>query len=116
MINTIKSFFAYARMVVFANLIEWEIYQRMFPHLQQEKDSGYPFQSAEELREMLTRSQRDAKACLEIIERQADEMGKAYGEAFRFIMYRNLNRRLLPYMKLAQHRVPPRLRVAKYAH
>ena len=116
MIQKVRMLLAYVRMVIFTNRIEWEIFQRIAPHIHNEKDHGYSFGSEQELLQAAIRGQRDAEACLEIIERQADHMGKAYGEAFRHIMYRDLNRRLLPYVKLAQHRVPPPLRVAEYAN
>jgi hypothetical protein len=95
--------------------IEREIYGGIFPHLQKEKECGYSFQSDEELWREIHHGSLDAKLHLETIEQQADEMGKAYGEAFRYIMYRDLNRRMLTYAKLVQRRVPPRARIPQYA-
>jgi hypothetical protein len=96
--------------------MEREIYGRVFPHLEKQKDCGYPFQSDEEIQTLILHAKLDAQLHLETIERQADEMGKAYGEAFRFIMYRDLNRRTLAYAKLVQKRVPPRVRIQHYAN
>ena len=94
--------------------IEREIYGGVFPHLEKKTDCGYPFQNHEELQEKIIHAKLDAQLHLEIIERQADEMGKAYGEAFRHIMYRDLNQRMLMYAKLVQQRVPHQSRIPQY--
>jgi hypothetical protein len=95
--------------------IEREIYGSIFPHLERRRIREYPFQSDEELQKIILHGKLDAQLHLATIERQADEMGKAYGEAFRFVMYRDLNRRMLMYARLVQRRVPSRVRVPQYA-
>jgi hypothetical protein len=95
--------------------IEREIYGCIFPYLRKEKNGDYPFRSDKELQKIILHGKLDAQLHLATIERQADEMGKAYGEAFRYIMYRDLNKRMLRYARLVQKRVPPRARVSQYA-
>ena len=115
MITKIRSFIAYLRLCLFTIRVEREIYHRIAPQIHGHKDHGYPFGSRAELLKAALQENRDIKSCLEIIERQADHMGKAYGEAFRYVMYRDLHERLLPYVKLAQWRVSPELRIPQYA-
>lgn len=115
MINRIKSFFAFVRLSVFTTLVEREIYHRIAPHIHKEKDCGYSFACEQELLDAALQGNHDLKSQIAMIERAAENMGKAYGEAFRYIMYRDLSNRLLPYLKLAQWRIAPRFRVAKYA-
>lgn len=115
MINKFKSFIASVRLKLLIRRMEREIYGGVFPHLEKQKDCGYSFHTDEDLQEIVLHARLDAQLHLETIERQADEMGKAYGKAFRYIMYRDLNRRILMYAKLVQRRVPPRVRVPQYA-
>ena len=114
MTNKIKSFFAYFCFCVFTTRLEREIFHRIFPHLNGEKDHGCPFNWDQELWKQRHHGNLEVLYRIELIESQADHMGKAYGEAFRYIMYRNLNACLLPYVKLAQWRVPSALRIARY--
>ena len=115
MLHQIKLFFSYVRLALFTWRLEWEIFQRIAPQIHQEKDCGYSFGSEEELLEAAASGELEARSRLQIIERQAGYMGKSYGEAFRYVMYRDLNSRLLLYVKLAQWRVPPKQRITKYA-
>lgn len=113
--NAVRRFLAGIREDIFTIRIEREIYGRIFPHLEREKDCGYPFETDEEIFKRCIHDALDAKLFLNLVERQANAMGKAYGEAFRYIMYRDLNRRLRAYVKLVQHRVPAERSIAKYA-
>ena len=108
MIHKIRSFIAYARLCLFTTGIEREIFRRVAPHLRKERDNGYPFRSKEQLSKAAIEEGLETKSCLEMIERQADHMGKFYGEAFRYIMYRDLNKRLRFYAELAPWRVQPK--------
>lgn len=113
--NTISKIFAYFRMLILNSSIQWEISKRLFPHMNKERNWGYDFQSEEELLERIRQDRLEVLSCLESIDSQAEHMGKAYGAAFRHIMYRDLSSRLFSYMNIAQYRVPPRQRIAKYA-
>ena len=110
-----ESFFTRLRQKLFKWHLEWEIYNRIAPHIHGEKDCGYLFDCEAELCKESLEGHINTQLNLEIIERQADHMGKAYGEAFRYIMYRDLNMRLLMYLKLAQRRVPPKCRIPRFA-
>ena len=77
--------------------IEQEIYYRIFSHLRQERGHGYSFQSDQELQKLLTREHAKAAALLATLQRDSARMPKAYGQAFRYIMYRELNQRLEQY-------------------
>jgi hypothetical protein len=111
----IKTLVAALRQKLFVWIVEWEIYHLMFPHLEHEKDCGYPFRNDEEFHKRCVHAKLDAKLHLELIERQAQDMPKAYGEVFRYIAYRDLDRRMRMYLKLVQRRVPQAARIPKYA-
>ena len=103
-----RKFFAKIRQFVFTLRTEREIYHKIFPQLRQEADHGYPFHSDDQLVESHIRGACDAQLNLDIIERTAAQMPAAYGKAFRYIAYRDLNARLEQYAKLAERRVFPK--------
>jgi hypothetical protein len=88
--NTITSFFKYIRYYWFVNCMEREIYNRIFPHLENERDYGYPFDSDEELSKFCQDSEIVAMPFIQDIERDIVRMPMAYGEAFRYILHREL--------------------------
>jgi hypothetical protein len=95
--------------------MEREIYNRIFPHLENEGDYGYPFNSREELRKLCHDSELESTPFVQEIETDIVRMPKAYGEAFRYILYRNLKTHgTMPsaYMRmfrmLARRRVHPK--------
>jgi hypothetical protein len=107
MIHRIKSFFANVRGYFFARRIEQEINHRIAPHIHGESSHGYEFENGRELTEAGYRGYQDARRMLAAIERQADGMGEATADAFRYIMYRDLNRRLAKYRELMRRRQLP---------
>jgi len=111
----VKASITRIRETLFMWRLEWEIYHRIAPHIHQEKAYGYPFGSEQELRKNTIHGDMDAQLHLETVKRQADLMGQAYGEAFRYIMYRELNERMRMYLKLVQQRVPSEGRIPQYA-
>ena len=70
--------------------MEREIYNRIFPHLENERDYGYPFESDEELHKLCQDHEIAAMPFVQDIERDLTRIPKAYGEAFRYILYREL--------------------------
>jgi hypothetical protein len=96
--------------------LEKEISCRIFPHINCLADHEYPFRSEAELMKKTIGGSVEAKYYLNLIDRQADAMGKAYGEAFQYLMYRDLNERLRRYVSLVQDRVPAERRIPEYAH
>jgi hypothetical protein len=109
----LKAILANPRMTIFATCVEWEIFHRIFPHLEHEEDHGYPFANDAEI-DALTKLE-ELRQCLDLLDGQTRAMPKAYGKAFRYIMCHDLNRRLRRYANLAQWRIPPKLRLAQYA-
>jgi len=83
--------------------------------LERERKFDYPFHSDETLKQLLAHANRDLLRYIDTIEIQARHMGKAHGDAFRFIMYRDLNERMLQYLNLAQWRVPTAQRIPEFA-
>jgi hypothetical protein len=107
MLHTIKSLFAGIRQAIFAAHIEWETYHRIAPHIHSEANHGYPFDDLKELRKAAYHGNLDAQFEIECIEREADGMGKATGDALRYIMYRDINRRLAMYQKVMNRGLLP---------
>jgi|ERR1700722_474409 len=103
-----KKFFAKIRQFIFTLRIEREIYRKIAPQVLQETDHGYPFRSKDQLAEAHIRAGLDAQLNLDTIEMTAAKMPAAYGEAFRYIAYRDLNARMKMYIELAEERVYPK--------
>ena len=101
--TTTGSFFARMRQKFFKRRIDREIFDRIMPHNQKEKDHGYAFNSPEEMKAQT--EELDVQALLDAIERHIRNMPTAYGRAFRHIMHRDLHERLSRYEQLAQRRV-----------
>jgi hypothetical protein len=87
--------------------IEWEIYHNIFPQMRNEKDFGYSFHSSNELDELLKIEEEKARKLMSRIALEGKKMPKAYGSAFRHIMYRELNARLSAYDNLISQRIYP---------
>lgn len=108
MIQRIKSFFANARGYFFVRRIEQEINRHIAPHIHGESSHGYDFEDGAALAKAAERGSREVRRELDRIDRQAGGMGEAYGNAFRYIMHRDLNRRLAMYRELMRRRqLPP---------
>lgn len=105
--NSIKKSFASIRRKLFATGIEREIYQKIFPHLNQMADHGYPFDSKDEMVKLHIQGNLAAHGTLRLIERAASKMPKAEGDAFRYIAYRDLNERMQMYLEIAEGRIHP---------
>jgi hypothetical protein len=108
--NTLTSFFNNIRYTWFVIRTEREIYNRIFPHLEQERDYGYPFDSDEEMRKLCQDGEIAALPFVQNIERDIVRMPKAYGEAFRYILYRELKARgTLPRARMKMFRMLARV-------
>jgi len=103
----IGKFFAGIRRRLFAARVDREIFFRIFPHLNQESDHGYPFDSDDEMVALHVRGRFQNKLDLDLVEQAAARMPKAYGDAFRYIVYRDLNKRMEMYMEIAEQRMQP---------
>ena len=92
---------------LFAARVNREIFQRIFPHLNREANHGYPFACDEEMARLHTRGRLQTSLDMDLLERTAARMPKAYGEAFRYIVYRDLNERMEMYLEIAEQRMQP---------
>ena len=106
--RNIRKFFASIRQWLFAARIEREIYHKVFPQINGQANHGYPFESKDEMVSRHIHSGLDAQMKLDMIERTAARMPRAYGDAFRYIAYRDLNERMKMYLELAAERVQPK--------
>jgi len=100
-------FIANLRRKLFNWRINREIFQKIFPHLRQEANHGYPFKSDDELVRLQIHSGLNAQMKFDMIERMAAKMPKAYSEAFRYVAYRDLNERMEMYLEVAKERIQP---------
>ena len=49
MLKEVRLFIANLRTRLFEEVLEWEIYHKIFPHVRNEVDNGYPFKTRAEL-------------------------------------------------------------------
>ena len=101
--NTSSSFLARMRQKFFDWRLNHEIFDRIMPHLQKERDHGYAFGSEDEM-DAQTETM-GAQALLDRIEQQARSMPKGYRKAFRYVLHRDLTARLRSFEQAGQRRV-----------
>ena len=58
---------------------------------------------------------RNVQAMLNLIEKQSPEMGEAYKDAFRYLMYRDLYKEIEMNVRKIQQQIPHESRVAAFA-
>ena len=100
-------FFASIRRKLFNRRVNREIFDKIFPHLNGRANHGYSFGSNDEMVRLHIRSGLDAQMKFDMIERTAAKMPKAYGDAFRYIAYRDLNERMKMYLEIAEEHIQP---------
>jgi len=108
MIQNIKLFFARLRQLLFERRLNTEIFKRIFPHINQEQGCGYAFMSKLDFQKTLLREGQRTHEALDELERTTEAMPEAYGQALRFIFYRDLQARLAMYQRLAKREVQPK--------
>lgn len=96
-----KSPFDSAWLFALKRRIAHEIRSRIAPHVRREADHGYPFRDADGLWQAAMHGGLDTELHLRMIEKGAERMGKGFGDAFKYIVYRDLNQRLAMYEELA---------------
>jgi hypothetical protein len=101
----IGKFITKIRQKLFASHVEREIYRKIFPHLRQEADHGYPFKSDEEIVESNMQAFLTAESTLRLIERAASKMPQAEGNAFKHITYRDLQQQMWKHVEFAHERM-----------
>ena len=107
MITKLKLFFASIRQKQFDRRVNREIFQKIFPQLNGEANHGYPFGSKDEMVRLHIRNNLQLGLNLRLIGEMAGKMPKAYGDAFRYVAYRDLNERMKMYLEIAARRVQP---------
>jgi len=110
--NTIGKFFAHLRFKLFTFRRDREVHQ-IFAQLNGRQNSGFPFTTKDQMN--LQTNARDLRALLDLIESQAPEMGAAYGDAFCYLMRRDLHERLELYARHVQMHVPHASRIEAFA-
>ncbi len=102
--KTIKKFIANLRRKLFTDRTEREIYHKIFPHLNQRADHGYPFSD----QNGLFKASLDGSIGLRRMRLEFDQatrkMPEAEALALSYIAHRDLNERLAMYLKFAQER------------
>jgi hypothetical protein len=101
-------FFAAIRRMLFTRRINREIYHKIFPHLNGHADHGYPFDSDDAMVALHIQTGLETQTKLDMIEWTAAKLPKAYGDAFRYIAYRDLNERMKMYLEIAAERIQPK--------
>ena len=110
--NIIGKFFTQVRQKLLARRIHREIKRGIFPQLAGDRNCGYPFKNEDELWQRALRGELDAELHLKLLQK-AERMGQDYGQAFRYIMYRDLNARLKMYLEFVEKRTPRRVDAAE---
>lgn len=100
-------FFKSIRQWLFNRRVNREIFDKIFPHLNGAANHGYPFNSEEEYEKQCLYAELDAKLHIELIEKRAARLPEAYGRAFRYIAYRDLNKRMKMFLEIADERIQP---------
>jgi hypothetical protein len=100
-------FFANIRRKLFNRRVNREIFDKIFPQLNGETNHGYPFDSTDEMVKLHIHSGLDAQMKFDMIERTAARLPQAYGDAFRYVAYRDLNERMEMYLEIAAERIQP---------
>jgi hypothetical protein len=98
-------FFASIRRKLFNRRVNREIFDNIFPHLNGHADNGYPFHSDHEMVRLHIRMNLQAGLNLRRIAEVAGRMPEAYGNAFRYIAYRDLNEFIERYLEIAEERI-----------
>ena len=101
--NNTGSFFARVRQKLFNKRINREIFERIFPHHQGEKNHGYSFDTRQGM--IAQTEQLGVQSLFHKIESHIGNMPEAYGESFRYLMHRDLQERLSVYEKVASGRI-----------
>lgn len=105
MIPSNSSWLARMRQKVFKWHLSREIFDKIFSHLESEQNHGYLFRTDAEMNAQT--EALNVQAVLDDVERQTKKLPKAYGEAFRYIMHRDLCERLNWYAAEARRHTHP---------
>ena len=96
--SLLARFFRNLRYKLFCVRIDWEIFHRIFPHSRNDADYAYPFSAEEELEARQFEGMSETARLLREINDAGNQMPKAQGLAFRYIVGRDLQIRLRRYL------------------
>jgi hypothetical protein len=100
-----KKPFANNQQQMLAARVEWEINQMIFPHVKQQADYGYPFESIDEMLKEHVYNRMVAMINLDAIGSAAAKMQSEYGDAFQHIAFREISHLINAFLELAEQRV-----------
>jgi len=86
----IKSFVASLRLKWLHWRVDREIYSKIGPHLYQNRPLGYPFHTNTEMEREANIGHKNVILMIEMIGKQASQMGVSSGNALRYIVYRDI--------------------------
>lgn len=101
------------RLTTFMFRIERKIHQ-IFCHLHGRRSAAFPFSTASQMNQQT--ALRDLRVLLDLVDKQSPEMGKAYGEAFRYLLHHDIYARLERYVRHVQIHVPTSSRVRAFTN
>ncbi len=105
--SIVGKFLARIRRKRFAANITREIYQKIFPHINDHVDHGYPFSSHDELETVRLKGYLSRVRASNEIELAANKMPEAEANAFLYIVNRDLEEQMRMYLKYANARKYP---------
>jgi hypothetical protein len=91
----------------FANRVNREIHGKIFVQLRGEANNGYPFGTDRELLKQGVSCELDAKLHIDQIALYSAQLPQAYGKAFRYIAYRDLDEQAKMFLMLARRQIQP---------
>jgi hypothetical protein len=98
---------------VFTARRENEIHH-IFSQVHGRADSGFPFATMAQMNQQT--EARNLRVLLDLIDKQCPEMGSAYGNAFRYLLYRDIYARLELYLRHIQTNIPASSRVQAFTY
>ena len=84
--------------------VEWEINQMIFPHIKQQADHGYPFESIDGALKEYYRNRMQVTINLAAIGSAAAKMQSEYNDAFCYIAFREISNVVNAFLELAKQR------------
>lgn len=96
-------FFANGRQQMFAARIDWEIRQRILPHLNKDADYGYPFHSQDQLLELYLRNRVQAQMDFRTAGTVSSKLPREFRDAFNYIASRETGMILRAFVDFAEN-------------
>jgi hypothetical protein len=97
--------FENSRQQMFTSRVEWEICQKIFPHLNRVANHGYPFDSKDKMLELYVRDLVNIHVGLSAINHAAAKMPLEYQDAFRYVAFREIGAITKAFLDFVEQRV-----------